>query len=141
VVELHGSIRSFKCLTGRHAGFTRADFAGQAEVPPRCPHCGDLLRPDVVWFGELLPAAEPVYACGADETLLGIVPFVTNRRVVTVLPGDLDLSSRAAPPLFVVVQSKTAEQPCPGIERLYYVVEGRSFGPGRRISLWRLKAK
>ena len=32
-----------------------ADFAGQAEIPPRCPHCGDLLRPDVVWFGELLP--------------------------------------------------------------------------------------
>jgi 4-amino-4-deoxy-L-arabinose transferase-like glycosyltransferase len=99
------------------------------------------LAPFVARFGELLPAAEPVYACGADETLLGIVPFVTNRRVVTVLPGDLDLSSRAAPPLFVVVQSKTAEQPCPGIERLYYVVEGRSFGPGRRISLWRLKAK
>ena len=55
VVELHGSIRSFKCLTGRHTGFTRADFAGQAEIPPRCPRCGDLLRPDVVWFGELLP--------------------------------------------------------------------------------------
>jgi len=24
-------------------------------VPP-CPHCGGLLRPDVVWFGETLPA-------------------------------------------------------------------------------------
>jgi NAD-dependent deacetylase len=55
VVELHGSIRSFKCLTGRHAGFTRADFEGHADVPPRCPRCGDLLRPAVVWFGELLP--------------------------------------------------------------------------------------
>jgi len=55
VVELHGSIRRFKCLTGRHTGFTRPDFAVQAEVPPRCPRCGDMLRPDVVWFGELLP--------------------------------------------------------------------------------------
>jgi NAD-dependent deacetylase len=55
VLELHGSIRSFKCLTGRHRGFSRADFAGQAEIPPHCPGCGDLLRPDVVWFGELLP--------------------------------------------------------------------------------------
>jgi len=55
VVELHGSIRSFKCLTGRHTGFSRADFVGQVEIPPRCPRCGDLLRPDVVWFGELLP--------------------------------------------------------------------------------------
>jgi NAD-dependent deacetylase len=27
------------------------------EIPPRCPHCGELLRPDVVWFGENLPAS------------------------------------------------------------------------------------
>jgi NAD-dependent deacetylase len=27
------------------------------ERPPRCPHCGAPLRPDVVWFGESLPAA------------------------------------------------------------------------------------
>ncbi|MBX5452218.1 MAG: hypothetical protein IRZ24_19300, partial [Thermogemmatispora sp.] len=25
------------------------------EIPPRCPRCGSYLRPDVVWFGELLP--------------------------------------------------------------------------------------
>lgn len=56
VVELHGSIRRFKCLSGRHMGFTRLDFASQTEVPPRCPRCGDMLRPDVVWFGELLPS-------------------------------------------------------------------------------------
>lgn len=56
VVELHGSIRRFKCLPGRHIGFTRADFADQTEIPPRCPRCGEMLRPDVVWFGELLSA-------------------------------------------------------------------------------------
>ncbi len=54
VVELHGSIRRYKCLDGRHTGFTRADLASQAECPPKCPHCGALIRPDVVWFGELL---------------------------------------------------------------------------------------
>lgn len=28
----------------------------QAEqTPPRCPKCGANLRPDVVWFGEMLP--------------------------------------------------------------------------------------
>lgn len=54
VYELHGSILRYKCLAGRHTGFTRADLAGP-EKPPRCPRCGDLLRPDVVWFGEYLP--------------------------------------------------------------------------------------
>jgi len=28
------------------------------EVPPRCPHCGSILRPDVVMFGEGLPEWE-----------------------------------------------------------------------------------
>jgi len=55
VVELHGSIRCYRCLSGAHTGFTRADFADQAEMPPKCPQCGDLLRPEVVWFGEMLP--------------------------------------------------------------------------------------
>jgi NAD-dependent deacetylase len=56
VVELHGSIHRYKCLDGRHTGFGRADLAAQTRVPPVCPHCGALLRPDVVWFGELMPA-------------------------------------------------------------------------------------
>ncbi len=25
------------------------------QIPPRCPDCGALARPDVVWFGESLP--------------------------------------------------------------------------------------
>jgi len=57
VVELHGSMHRFKCLPGTHTGFARADFAGQTQKPPRCPDCGELLRPDVVWFGEALPGA------------------------------------------------------------------------------------
>jgi NAD-dependent deacetylase len=55
IVELHGSMFRFKCLSGRHTGFVVDDFAGQDEKPPRCPECGELLRPDVVWFGEALP--------------------------------------------------------------------------------------
>jgi NAD-dependent deacetylase len=55
VLELHGSIRRFKCLSGAHTGFALADLSQQAEKPPRCPICGDILRPDVVWFGEYLP--------------------------------------------------------------------------------------
>ena len=55
VLELHGSIRRFKCLHGRHGGFTREEVERQADRPPRCPECGELIRPDVVWFGEMLP--------------------------------------------------------------------------------------
>ena len=37
------------------------------ELPPRCP-CGALLRPDVVWFGELLPEREMALATEAARS-------------------------------------------------------------------------
>ena len=51
VLELHGSIITIKC--------TVCDFKDKitnsfSEIPPLCK-CGNILRPDVVWFGEPLP--------------------------------------------------------------------------------------
>ncbi len=52
VVELHGNIMRSYCMEcGLFASEHRQETAGI----PRCEHCGGLLRPDVVWFGELLP--------------------------------------------------------------------------------------
>jgi NAD-dependent deacetylase len=53
VIELHGNIRRTKCFQCE-AILTRWQARDQA--PPRCPNCGGRLRPDVVWFGESLPA-------------------------------------------------------------------------------------
>ncbi len=53
VIELHGNIVRSKCFScGRQA----SDFGFAEESPPHCQVCGGLLRPDVVWFGEMLPA-------------------------------------------------------------------------------------
>jgi NAD-dependent deacetylase len=56
VVRLHGSIWEVLCWSGC-AGSPprwRDDTAPYSEIPPRCPHCGELIRPGVVWFGEAL---------------------------------------------------------------------------------------
>ena len=53
VVELHGSIVRAKCLEG--CGAAPPGWERDPRVPPPCPRCGAPLRPDVVWFGELLP--------------------------------------------------------------------------------------
>jgi len=112
VYELHGSIRRYKCLSGRHTGFTRADVLAAAEKPPRCPRCGDLLRPDVVWFGEYLPedALSTAYAlserCGAMLVVgtSGVVqpaaslPYVAARAgapVIDVNPERDELAEMA----------------------------------------------
>jgi NAD-dependent deacetylase len=52
VIELHGNIRRVRCSA---EGTVVAQWDAAGERPPRCPDCGAMLRPDVVWFGELLP--------------------------------------------------------------------------------------
>jgi NAD-dependent deacetylase len=58
VVEVHGSIRSAVCLGCLwHEPAERVLEQLAAEPAPLCPHCGEVLKPDVTLFGELLPAA------------------------------------------------------------------------------------
>jgi NAD-dependent deacetylase len=52
VLELHGNLFRAKCLDEDRPVESWLD---SEEIPPRCPRCGGLLRPDVVWFGEMLP--------------------------------------------------------------------------------------
>jgi NAD-dependent deacetylase len=52
VIELHGNITRTKCSAEE---VTVEDYAPES-APPVCPNCGAPLRPDVVWFGETLPA-------------------------------------------------------------------------------------
>lgn len=51
VVELHGNVFRVRCVRegGSHSAAEPFDT-----IPPHCA-CGALLRPDVVWFGEMLP--------------------------------------------------------------------------------------
>lgn len=70
VVELHGSIWRTKCVQCLEAFENRE--VPLAAIPPRCA-CGGLLRPDVVWFGELLPPAainRATRACQSCEVML-----------------------------------------------------------------------
>lgn len=55
-IELHGNLMRTVCLA--RCGFVENDPQRlPAGEPPRCPRCGDWLRPGVVWFGELLDVA------------------------------------------------------------------------------------
>ncbi len=52
VIELHGSLWRQKCTS---CGEKWEDLAVPLEeTVPSCPHCGELARPDVVWFTEAL---------------------------------------------------------------------------------------
>jgi NAD-dependent deacetylase len=65
VIELHGNIRRTRC-SGEGVLIEPDETSA---MPPVCQNCGSLLRPDVVWFGEMLPpgafqeASEAVRGC------------------------------------------------------------------------------
>ena len=59
VIRLHGNIAQNKCIADCQGNPTLVDVSqltwDKASGPPACPHCGQPVRPDVVWFGEMLP--------------------------------------------------------------------------------------
>jgi NAD-dependent deacetylase len=55
VIELHGNLARARCEScGLRMDLPAPD---DLKLPPVCPRCVAPMRPDVVWFGELLPEA------------------------------------------------------------------------------------
>jgi NAD-dependent protein deacetylase/lipoamidase len=88
VIEVHGSIATASCGTcGRREDRGRL---GELLPVPRCVGCGTVLKPDVVMFGELLPAAaiERATALAQDAALLLVVGSSLEVWPVAGLPEE-----------------------------------------------------
>lgn len=133
VVELHGNIHRFKCLDAGHP------YRGEplpvpeentSELPPPCAVCGSPLRPDVVWFGEMLPplALERAWQLAGDCDVMLVVgtsgtvwpaaelPFVARSSggtVIEVNPEPSGVTEAAG-----VVIMRTAGDALPELVRL-----------------------
>jgi NAD-dependent deacetylase len=115
VVEVHGSIRSSSCPRCAHRCLLAEvlDQLAASESAPRCPACGTILKPDVVFFEELLPEAaiDRAYELAGTAGLLVVIgsslevwpvaelPSVTQRAggtVAIVNTGETTFDHRAA---------------------------------------------
>jgi NAD-dependent deacetylase len=111
VLHLHGSILLFRC-NECSAGYGLRREERTAEMPPTCPVCGGMVRPNVVWFGEGLPAQTSNRAWLASERcevmlVVGTsavvypaaqLPFVAKQRgaaVIDVNPEPTPISQIA----------------------------------------------
>ena len=78
VVKLHGDIWLLRC--------TRCAWEGRNEqtpldpLPPLC-RCGGILRPAIVWFGEMLPADQWERAVAAAQTADVLMAIGTSAMV------------------------------------------------------------
>lgn len=97
------------------------------------------LEPFVERMDRLLPPGAPVVALSADETLYGIIPFVTDREVEGLTEDQFAagaLSGRR-PPFLVEQEDPGNRFPRDPSLLGYHVVMQESFGPRRTIRLWR----
>jgi NAD-dependent deacetylase len=91
VVEVHGSIRTSSCLScsAVHPLAEVASLVEAGEGAPPCRECGAILKPDVVFFDELLPegALERAQALAEEARLLLVVGSSLEVHPVADLPS------------------------------------------------------
>lgn len=111
VIELHGNLSRTKCFEENELVTA---WPATEDIPPRCPRCGGLLRPDVVWFGERLPEqalSDALFASKHCDLFLSIgtsgnvepaasLPYRALDSGAMVVITNLEVTNRASPPLY-----------------------------------------
>jgi NAD-dependent protein deacetylase/lipoamidase len=91
VVEVHGSIRTSTC-PGCGARYRVDEVLRLLErgSAPECSECGEILKPDVVFFGELMPEAaiDRAYELARSARLLLVVGSGLEVWPVSQLPEE-----------------------------------------------------
>ncbi len=118
VIELHGSLQRFRCSRDdRPVAYTDPDDnnpaalaaleAGELLDVPRCPDCGALVRPDIVWFGEALPLHD--FARAEDAARACQVCFVVGTSAIVYPAAALPETARKAGALIVEINPEETE--------------------------------
>ncbi len=128
VIEFHGSVSRTRCSNHRCTFPAFEDPLLHTESVPLCPACGAPLRPDVVFFGEIIPSAR---GAAALEALEDCDLFVAVGTSASVYPASRFVQwawKRNARTVFVNVESLRDRNPEAGTWfREEYV------GPAERI--------
>ena len=101
VIEFHGTFAWQRCMDCERR--LRSDALDLAEIPPRCA-CGGILRPDCVFFGELIPpehlARAQQLAAGIEHSILlsdlQVHHILRIRRIGTIVTAPRPVFDQAA---------------------------------------------
>ncbi|HPC82299.1 MAG TPA: NAD-dependent deacylase [Thermoanaerobaculaceae bacterium] len=92
VLELHGGLWRVRCTgCGRRREERTVPLPA---LPPHCPACGAMERPDIVWFGEMLPA-DVLSAAAAAAAAVEVFLVVGTSAVVYPAAGLVEIAAGA----------------------------------------------
>lgn len=95
VIELHGTTRTIICMDCSKKITIGEAFAKlEEQIPPLCSECSGILRPDVVFFGEMLDPEilRDAYAAAASCELL----LAVGSSLVVFPAADIPLRAKQA---------------------------------------------
>lgn len=102
--ELHGNIERNYCVDCYESYNTNLEFTNQA---PRCEKCGGLVRPDVVWFGEMLPQDE--LEAGDKAAAWSDICFVVGTSAVVYPAAYIPISAKKGGSYLVEINIERTE--------------------------------
>jgi len=105
--RLHGALFADRCRSCDFETAGGLPDTGDLDALPRCPECGDLLRPGVVWYGEALPESELNAAFAAAETC-DVCLVVGTSGTVYPAAGIVHAARAAGASLVIVDPGETA---------------------------------
>jgi NAD-dependent deacetylase len=131
LTRLHGSIWMLQCAAacGHAPRGWRDDAVPLEPLPPRCPGCGGLARPGVVWFGETLAsddwaAAERASACdtfiavGTSAVVHPAAGLVHRARALGAFVAEINPESTDASALVDVHLAMKADEALVAVDEL-----------------------
>jgi NAD-dependent deacetylase len=131
LVRMHGSIWELSCWNRcvGEATVWRDERVPFPTMPPRCPHCGGLARPGVVWFGESLQrddiaaavastACDVFLAIGTSSVVLPAAGLVQQARSRGAFTAEINtVATTASSNVHVAIQAP-AELVLPALDKL-----------------------
>ncbi len=121
VYELHGTSRTLTCTSCQ--GTFEATGIDMGQLPPRCPSCGGILKPDFVFFGEPLPhfdyshaieeanVADVFLVIGTTGEIMpaSTIPHIAKRNGATIIEVNPEGSSYQSAITDILLKGKAGE--------------------------------
>lgn len=105
LIEMHGNLHRLNCTGCDHREY-HADYS-DLRIPPACPACGELLRPDVVLFGEMLPELQVARLYTELEKGFDLVFSIGTSSVFPYICGPVMEAVAAGVPTVEINPQKT----------------------------------